>query len=171
MPSTTGLLHTELDVWRRVLDVGLTGTFLVSRAVARRLIDADREGAIVNIASTSGHRGRRNAVAYCSAKAGVLNLTRAMAIDLAPHSIRVNSVSPTKTGGSLAHGDDKTTRDFSEIPLKRLGRPEDQAAAVRFLLSPAAAFITGEDVRVDGGSLATWGTRSYPGPTAAAGGA
>lgn len=171
VPSTTGILDTKLDVWHRVLEVAMTGTFLMSRGMARRCVDAGREGAIVNIGSTSGHRGRKNAVAYCSAKAGVLNLTRAMAIDLAPHGIRVNSVSPTKTGGSLAEGDDKDTRDFAEIPLKRLGRPKDQAAAVCFLLSPEAAFITGEDLRVDGGSLATWGTRSYPGAAAAAGGA
>jgi len=155
-----GTLDTTLEEWQRVLAIALTGPFLLAQAVARRLVDAGKPGAIVNVASTSGHRGRKNAVAYCSAKGGVLNLTRAMCIDLAPYGIRVNSVSPTKTGKSLAD-DGGVARDFSEIPLGRLGRPVDQAGAIRFLLSDEASFITGLDIRVDGGSLATWGTRSY----------
>ncbi|MFI6349041.1 SDR family NAD(P)-dependent oxidoreductase [Streptomyces sp. NPDC050560] len=155
-----GILDTSYEDWQRVLSVALTGTFLMSQAFARALVAAGRPGSVVNVASTSGHRGRKNAVAYCSAKGGVLNLTRAMAMDLAPHRIRVNSVSPTKTGPALAD-DGTTTRDFSEIPLGRLGTPDDQAHAVRFLLSDEADFITGLDVRVDGGTLATWGTRSY----------
>lgn len=155
-----GILDTTLDDWRRVIDVSMTGTFLMSREFGRRLVDAGRTGAIVNIASTSGHRGRKNAVAYCSAKGGVLNMTRAVAMDLAPYGIRVNSVSPTKTGQALAD-DGSGSRDFSEIPLGRLGDPQDQANAVTFLLSDDASFITGMDIRVDGGTLATWGTRSY----------
>lgn len=155
-----GTLNITPEEWQLVLGVTLTGTFLMSQEFARRLVDAGKPGAIVNVASTSGHRGRKNAVAYCSAKGGVLNLTRALAMDLAEHHIRVNSVSPTKTGPALAD-DGSATRDFSEIPLGRLGRPEDQASAVRFLLSDDASFITGMDIRVDGGTLATWGTRSY----------
>jgi NAD(P)-dependent dehydrogenase (short-subunit alcohol dehydrogenase family) len=158
--SSHGLLDMPADEWQRVVTVTLTGPFLTAQAVARRLVADGKPGAIVNLGSTSGHRGRRNAIAYCSAKGGVLNMTRAMAIDLAPHGIRVNSVSPTKTGAALAK-DQGPGRDFSEIPLGRLGRPVDQAAAIRFLLSDEAAFITGEDLRVDGGTLATWGTRSY----------
>lgn len=155
-----GILDASLDDWQRVLDVAMTGTFLMSQEFARRLVDAGRSGAIVNIASTSGHRGRKNAVAYCSAKGGVLNMTRAAAMDLAPFEIRVNSVSPTKTGPALAD-DGSGSRDFSEIPLGRLGAPQDQANAVLFLLSDEASFVTGMDIRVDGGTLATWGTRSY----------
>ena len=158
-----GTLNTTPEEWQLVMNVTLTGTFLMSQEFARRLIEAQKPGSMVNVASTSGHRGRKNAVAYCSAKGGVLNLTRALAMDLAPHKIRVNSVSPTKTGAAI--GDDgsaaASARDFSEIPLGRLGTPDDQAHAVRFLLSDEAAFITGMDIRVDGGTLATWGTRSY----------
>ena len=160
MSVSRGLLDTSLDEWQRVISVSLTGPFLMAQAVARRLVAAQKPGAIVNVASTSGHRGRRNALAYCSAKGGVLNMTRAMAMDLAPYRIRVNSVSPTKTGAALAKGMGPE-RDFSEIPLGRLGRPQDQASAICFLLTDQADFITGIDVRVDGGSLATWGTRSY----------
>ena len=157
---TAGLLDSTPEQWERVLKVTLTGPFLTAQAVARRLVEQGSKGAIVNVGSTSGHRGRRNAIAYCSAKGGVLNMTRAMAVELAPHGIRVNSVSPTKTGAALAK-DQGSGRDFSEIPLGRLGRPVDQARAIRFLLSDEAEFITGEDLRVDGGTLATWGTKSY----------
>lgn len=155
-----GLLDTTPEEWQRVVNISLTGPFLTAQAVARRLVEERRAGSIVNVASTSGHKGRRNAIAYCSSKGGVLNMTRAMAVDLAPYGIRVNSVSPTKTGVAVAK-DVGPERDFSEIPLGRLGRPVDQARAIRFLLSDDAGFITGEDLRVDGGTLATWGTRSY----------
>ena len=154
--------------WRNVMGVILDGAFLVSQAVAKRLIESKRPGAIVNIASTSGHRGRKNAIAYCSAKGGILNFTRAMAMDLAPHGIRVNSVSPTKTGQSVGAIESAQARDFAEIALGRLGHPQDQANAVLFLASDDSAFVTGEDIRVDGGSLATWGTRSQPNAAKAA---
>jgi NAD(P)-dependent dehydrogenase (short-subunit alcohol dehydrogenase family) len=123
-------------------------------------VAAKKTGAIVNVASTSGHRGRRNAIAYCSSKGGVLNFTRAMAVDLAPHGIRVNSVSPTKTGRSVGNLESAGIRTYDEIPLGRLGDPQDQANAVLFLASDRAAFITGADLRVDGGAIATWGSRT-----------
>ena len=148
------------EEWRKVTSVVLDGTFLVSQAVAKHMIAAKKKGAIVNIASTSGHRGRKNAIAYCTAKGGILNFTRAMAQDLAPYGIRVNSVSPTKTGASVGAIESAAGRDFAEIPLGRLGRPQDQANAVLFLVSDLAEFITGVDLRVDGGTLSTWGTRS-----------
>lgn len=157
--SITSMTYEE---WRKVMGVVLDGTFLMSQAVVKHLLAAEKPGAIVNIASTSGHKGRKNAIGYCSAKGGVLNLTRAMAMDLAPHGIRVNSVSPTKTGQSVGAIESAGSRDFGEIPLGRLGHPQDQANAVLFLASDDASFITGEDIRVDGGSLATWGTRSQP---------
>jgi NAD(P)-dependent dehydrogenase (short-subunit alcohol dehydrogenase family) len=160
-----GLLVTSLKEWQLVTGVVLQGMFLVTQAVVSRLVEAKKPGAIVNIGSTSGHRGRKNAIAYCTAKGGVLNFTRALAIELAPFGIRVNSVSPTKTGGALA-GESAATRSFSEIPLGRLGQPQDHANAVLFLVSAASAFITGEDIRVDGGTLATWGTKSHPDPVA-----
>ncbi len=161
-----GLLTISFEEWNTVLNVVLTGTFATSRAVATSLIARGKGGAIVNIASTSGHRGRANAIAYTTAKAGILNLTRSMAVELARYGIRVNSVSPTKTGNSVGAIEAAGARSFGEIPLGRLGRPEDQANAVLFLVSDEAGFITGEDLRVDGGSLATWGTRSHPGPGA-----
>lgn len=152
-----GLLDTTLDEWNRVLKVNLTGTFLMARAVAKRMVAASVAGSIVNIASTSGHRGRGDALAYCSSKGGVLNATRAMAVDLAPYGIRVNSVSPTKTGSSVADLETAEGRLYPEILLGRLGHPQDQASAVLFLASDESRFCTGIDLRVDGGALATWG--------------
>ncbi len=150
------ILNVTLDEWRRVIDVNLTGTFNCCKAVAERLVAAKKKGVIVNVASTSGHRGRAGAIAYCSSKGGVLNFTRALAIELAPHGIRVCSVSPTRTGASVGQQFAAGIRTAHEIPLGRLGNPEDHAYAMLFLASDKAQFITGQDLCVDGGSLATW---------------
>jgi NAD(P)-dependent dehydrogenase (short-subunit alcohol dehydrogenase family) len=163
-----GLLTISIEQWRLVTRTIQEGAFLCSRAVVKRLIDAKKPGAIVNIASTTGHRGRKNAIAYATAKGGILNFTRALAIECAPHKIRVNSVSPTKTGASVGAVESAGARSFDEIPLGRLGQPQDHANAVLFLVSDDASFITGIDLRVDGGTLATWGTRSQTDPTASA---
>lgn len=154
------VLNVSLEEWNRVIGINLTGMFTCSQVVAKALVAAKKKGAIVNIASTSGHRGRANAIAYCSSKGGVLNFTRSMAMDLAPHGIRVNSVSPTKTGESVGSLEASTARSFDEVPLGRLGDPRDQANAVLFLASDMADFITGADLRVDGGAIATWGART-----------
>lgn len=156
-----GLLTIGFDEWQRCIGVILNGMFLTSRAIVRSLVESGNPGSIVNIASTSGHRGRPNAIAYTTAKGGVLNLTRSMAVELAKYGIRVNSVSPTKTGSSVGSLESQKARNFDEVPLGRLGNPRDQANAVLFLVSDEASFITGEDLRVDGGSLATWGTKSH----------
>jgi NAD(P)-dependent dehydrogenase (short-subunit alcohol dehydrogenase family) len=160
------ILTMSVEDWRLVTRVIQDGAFHCSRSVAKRLVAAKKPGAIVNIASTTGHRGRKNAIAYATAKGGILNFTRALAMDLAPHKIRVNSVSPTKTGASVGAIESAGARNFDEIPLGRLGEPQDHANAVLFLVSDAASFITGIDLRVDGGSLATWGTRSQTDATA-----
>lgn len=154
------ILNVDVSEWRRVIDVNLTGTFLCSQAVARALVEAGKPGRIVNVASTSGHRGRRDAIAYCSSKGGVLNMTRAMAVDLIGYNIRVNSVSPTKTGISVGVLESKASRPVADIPMGRLGEPEEQANAIVFALSDMASFIVGEDIRVDGGALATWASQS-----------
>ncbi len=150
-----GLLDADVESWRKVVDVILTGTFLCTQRVARQMIEQGRGGAIVNISSTSGHRGKSGAIAYQTAKAGILNFTRGAAMELAPHGIRVNSVTPTQTGtpvgGGRARSDDETP---SSIPRGRWGRPNDQAQAVLFLVSDNADFIVGADIPVDGGNLA-----------------
>ena len=156
-----GLLEISLEEWQRNVDVILTGTFLCSRSAAGLMVRQGTGGSIVNIASTSGHWGRANALAYCAAKGGLLNMTRAMALDLAPHRIRVNSVSPTRTGSPVGDGSGSQVRTSDGIPLGRLGRPRDHALAVVYLVSDDAGFVTGCDLRVDGGSLAAWGDRGF----------
>ena len=155
----TGLWDAKLEDWHRTLDVILTGTYLCSRYATEPMVAQGEGGAIVNICSTSGHRGRPDAMAYATAKGGLLNLTRSLALALAPYHIRVNSVTPTTSGLSLGGGG--RPRDESkppaDIPLGRLGRTVDQAEAVLFLVSPNADFITGTDLLVDGGRLARLG--------------
>ena len=153
--NDAGLLDESLPTFRKIVDVILAGTFNCTQHVARRMVEQGTGGAIVNVASTSGHRGKSGAVAYQSAKAGVLNFTRACAMELAPHNIRVNSLTPTQTGMPVGG---KPARPDSEIPKSvprgRWGKPRDQAQAVLFLVSDNADFITGADLPVDGGNLA-----------------
>ncbi len=163
-----GLLESTLADWEKVLKVILTGSFLMSRAVAKRMVEQGRGGSIVHIASTSGHRGRADDLAYCTAKGGTLNMTRAMAMDLVKYGIRVNSVTPTKTGlttealrksGNAAAL--RLGRNFyADVPMDRLGDPNEIAKAVLFFASDDSSFCTGTDLRVDGGSLATWSLQS-----------
>ena len=153
--SPGGLLNEDSDRFRQILDVIVIGTFNATRFVAKQMIRQARGGTIVNISSTSGHRGKIGAIAYQSAKAAVLNLTRACAVELAPYNIRVNSVTPTQTGSPVsAEGSRKDPLPPKSVPLGRWGTPEDQAEAVLFLVSEGAAFITGTDLPVDGGNLA-----------------
>lgn len=153
--NDAGLLDENIETFRKIVDVILAGTFNCTQHVARRMVEQGDGGAIVNVASTSGHRGKSGAVAYQSAKAGVLNFTRACAMELAPHNIRVNSLTPTQTGmpvgGKPARPDDEIPKS---VPRGRWGKPRDQAQAVLFLVSDNADFITGADLPVDGGNLA-----------------
>lgn len=153
-----GLLDTTLEDWDRVLTITLRSMFLCSKHTARAMIDAGAGGAIVNVASTSGHRGLRNKFAYAVAKSGVLNLTRASAMELAVHGIRVNTLTPTQTGSPVGMADEAYSADRAGeakgIPIGRFGRPEDQAAAALFLASDEAGFMTGSDLVCDGGLLA-----------------
>lgn len=153
--NDAGLIDESLPTFRKIVDVILAGTFNCTQHVARRMVEQGTGGAIVNVASTSGHRGKSGAVAYQSAKAGVLNFTRACAMELAPHNIRVNSLTPTQTGMPVGG---KPARPDSEVPKSvprgRWGKPRDQAQAVLFLVSDNADFITGADLPVDGGNLA-----------------
>ena len=153
------LLDIKMEDWYRTLDVILTGTLLCSRYAGERMIAQQSGGAIVNIRSTTGYRGRAEVIAYATAKGGLMNLTRTLALTLAPYHIRVNSVTPSSVGVSLSRGGPPRdqTGPPSHIPLGRWSRPADPAQAVLFLASPNADFITGIDIPVDGGSLAKGG--------------
>lgn len=149
------LLELAADDWRAVLDVNLTGTFLVARGVARRWIGAGRGGAIVNLTSMNGVAAGPNAGAYGASKAGVALLTAQMALEWGPAGIRVNAVAPGLIDAGMSEPiyADPVTRAAreSKVPLGRLGTAEDVAAVVLFLVSDAAAYVTGQNVVVDGG--------------------
>ena len=144
---------TEAD-WDGVVDVNLKGLFFLSQRVARKMAAAGG-GKIVNMASQNGVVGYYKRAAYCSSKAGVVNLTRVLALEWAPHKINVNAVGPTfiLTPLTQATFDDPVLREdlLKRIPLGRVGQPEDVVGAVVFLASPAADLITGHTLLVDGG--------------------
>ncbi len=150
------VLDLEEEEWDRVMAVSLKSQFLCSKYAAQQMIAQGRGGRIINIASTSGHRGRHDATAYTAAKAGVLNLTRSLAIQLAPYGIRVNSVTPNRIGSPVGEAEVPANRPVSNL-VGRRGEPRDVAAAVVFLASDDADFIAAADVLVDGGALAAGG--------------
>lgn len=148
------LLDLSAADWRRALDVNLTGTFLVARAVARRMIEAGG-GSVVNIASINGIAAAPNAGAYTASKAGIVLLTEQMALEWADHGVRVNAVAPGLINAGMSdpiYADPEVRRVRSaRVPLGRLGTAEDVAATVLFLASDKAGYVTGQTVAVDGG--------------------
>jgi len=139
------LEETSLDTWNRVLAINLTATFLLAKAAQRELAKA--RGSIVTIGSTRAHMSEPGTLAYSASKGGLVALTHALAITLAP--VRVNCISPgwIDTG---RHGALKAT-DHAQHPAGRVGRPEDIAAAAAYLLSTEAEFVTGAELVIDGG--------------------
>jgi 3-oxoacyl-[acyl-carrier protein] reductase len=148
-----------LEEWERIVKIDLTGTFLVSRATVRAMMK-QKEGRIINIASVLGVIPARLQCAFTSAKAGVVHLTRTMAIELGEHGILVNCVAP---GSTLTEGTkqlfysenaaekDRAKRVLSHIPLGRAGTVEEMAHAVLFFAAPESGYITGQTLSVDGG--------------------
>lgn len=155
------LTETSLEEWNRVLGVNLTGVFLMSRAAVRAMLEQaplnDVRGRIVNISSQHGMVACPQDVAYGTSKAGVVYITRQIAVDYAPAGIICNAVAPGKilTGKSgRAVAPEMLAYSHSRTPLPRLGQPNDVASAALFLASDEASFITGENLLVDGGWMA-----------------
>jgi NAD(P)-dependent dehydrogenase (short-subunit alcohol dehydrogenase family) len=150
----------RLSDWDKVLSVNMTGSFLCARAAARPMIAAGVGGSIVNVASIMGLSGGGlyPNVSYQATKGAIINLTRALAVEWAPHAIRVNAVAPTYVRteliGPILKDPELVARIEGMTPLKKLAEPSDIAAAIVFLVSPAAAMITGHTLAVDGGFLA-----------------
>lgn len=151
-----GVLDLTEEAWDRMFRVNVRGAFFCAQAAARHMAQAGG-GRIVFVASTAALMAEPHLAAYASAKGALLALVRAMALELAPHQITVNAVAPgtTMTGSASAYASDPDAlaRVLKRYPLGRLGRPEDTAAAVAFLASEAAGWITGQTLVVDGGCL------------------
>lgn len=150
--------ETDPADFRRVVDVNLVGTYLTCRELGRRLVATGRPGGIVNISSMSGIivNVPQPQAAYNASKAGVAMLTKSLALEWAPHRIRVNSVAPgyiasEMTTQVMQAEPERAAQWLARTPIGRLGTPEDVAPVVGFLLSDAAAFVVGHDLVVDGG--------------------
>jgi len=144
------ILTITKEEWDKVLAVTLTGPFLLAKYAAAQMVAQGVGGTIVNVGSTSGFFGRPRAVAYCAAKGGIANLTRALAVQLAPHNIRVVGVVPNKIGSPVGKEEFDPSRPVVNL-RNRTGVPADLARAVRFLVSEDADFIVGDNLFVDGG--------------------
>lgn len=146
------LMRMKRDAWDRVLLTNLTGAYEMTRAVLPGMVRA-RYGRIVNISSVVALMGNPGQANYCAAKAGLIGLTKSLAREVASRQITVNAVAPGFIDTEMTRAIAAPAREqmTGAIPLGRLGAPEDVAAAVAFLLSPGAAYITGEVLNVSGG--------------------
>ncbi len=150
-------LETSLEQFQAVIDVNLTGTFLALQRAARGMVANGIEGSVVNMSSINALVAIPQIVAYCASKGGVTQITKAAALALAPHNIRVNAVGPGSIDTAMLAGvnanPEAMAMVMSRTPLKRIGTPREIADVVAFLASDKASYITGETIYVDGGRL------------------
>ena len=148
-------LDTPLDVWEEVLAVNLTGPWLGCQEAARQMVEQGGPGRIINLSSVHEDLAMPTNSPYCAAKGGLRMLTRTIAVELASHGITVNNVAPgaieTPMDAPLEANADQMSQLLSEIPLGRMGRPEEVAALAVYLASDAAAYVTGSTFVIDGG--------------------
>lgn len=154
--DTRAALDVTPEDWDRVLDTNLTGAFLVAQAAARRMKAAGSGGSIVNIASIAGLRPAGAVAAYCASKAGLVHLTKALALEWARHGIRVNALCPGYIETDINaefFATDAGQALVRRIPQRRLGKPEELDAPLLLLASDASPYLTGSVLAVDGGHL------------------
>jgi len=149
------ILEITREVWERLTSVNLTGAFFMSQAYARRQIAAERPGLIISLASTFGIIGLANASVYGINKAAVSHMTKMMAIEWAANGIRANAVAPGSTATETRIRNQRDPKIGpamrARVPLNRFAEPDEVAAAIRYLASPAASYITGHTLVLDGG--------------------
>jgi NAD(P)-dependent dehydrogenase (short-subunit alcohol dehydrogenase family) len=163
-----GVLDMDVERFRRQVDIIVGGAFIMTKLVTQAMVDRRTTGSVVNVLSTAAWQGQAGNVGYCTAKSGLINFTRSVAMELAPHRIRVNSLTPTATVpddpalaerflGAAAAMARNGTMDFSGMnPWERLPTPSDYVGPVVFLASDDAAMVTGTNLTVDGGALAKY---------------
>ena len=159
----TPVIEMDPEEWDRVMETNVRGTFLACQAAARTMVGRGASGKIITISSGASNSGRRGAAHYCASKAAVVMFTKVLALELAEHRINVNCVSPglIEVNSAVSPLSEKYVSTLTgSIPWGRIGRPSDIAKGVMFLASPAAEFITGTVLSVDGGSSA--GRASLP---------
>jgi len=153
MPS----LETPLEVWNKVIAVNLTGPFLGCREAGKQMVSQGGPGRIINVSSVHEDLPAPTNSPYCAAKGGVRMLTRTIAVELAPHAVTVNNIAPgavdTLMDAPLKEHPDQMKELLSEIPLGRMGKPEEIASLAVYLASDASAYITGSTFIIDGGMI------------------
>jgi glucose 1-dehydrogenase len=160
-PHSKGLLETEEADWDAIMDVGLRGVFLCCKRAVQQMLGqepvAEVRGRIINLSSQHGIVGAPGHVAYCTAKGGVVNLTRQVAVDFGPRGIMVNAIAPGKILTRPADEPDSPevlAYSHARTPFSRLGRPDDVAAAAVYLASDECTYVSGTNLLVDGGWMA-----------------
>ena len=154
---TKPMLEQVEEDWDSVLDTNLKGVWLMAQEVARRMVHRGQGGSIINIASVLGERGISQLPGYCASKGGIISLTRAMAVELAPHGIRVNTIAPGYIETDMNREFFTTQagqRLIKRIPQRRLGQPEDLDGTLLLLASDASRYMTGSVITIDGGQSA-----------------
>jgi NAD(P)-dependent dehydrogenase (short-subunit alcohol dehydrogenase family) len=152
-PRVEFLDMTEVQ-WDEVLNVNLKGTFLCTQAVAQKLVERGRAGAVINLASSAAFRSSPRGVHYVASKAGIVGVTRATALELAPYRVRVNAIAPGTTDTAQPRygmSEEELQAAGRQVPLGRMGTPEDVADLAVFLASDEARHITGQTLHVNGG--------------------
>ena len=152
-PRVEFLDMTEAQ-WDEVLNVNLKGTFLCTQAVAQKLVERGRGGAVINLASSAAFRSSPRGVHYVASKAGIVGVTRATALELAPYRVRVNAIAPGTTDTAQPRygmSEEELQAAGRQVPLGRMGTPEDVADLAVFLASEEARHITGQTLHVNGG--------------------
>ena len=153
LPFAKPLAEITPSEWRRVLDVNLTGVYLACRAAGEVML-RQASGRIINVSTILGERGMANGSAYCAAQAGVLNLTRALALEWARNGITVNAIGAGWAEGMGIIGSEENKQQLERyLPYKRLARPDEISGAAVYLASDAAAYLTGQVIWMEGGAL------------------